>query len=106
MSGLSESEKRQSPSTFFQVLDCHLLIRQTISGTFAIYNVEMFGINHFTGTNPPQSCILVVGLTEAKLVPALEEECGCKVVQVLLGICKAGTNFRTHVGGKLVDIIK
>ncbi|KAJ3510537.1 hypothetical protein NLJ89_g4621 [Agrocybe chaxingu] len=51
-------------------------------GTFTISNLGMFGIEHFTAIiNPPQSCILAVGATEAKLVPAPEEERGFKVVQ-------------------------
>jgi len=53
-------------------------------GTFTISNLGMFGIDHFTAIiNPPQSCILAVGSTEAKLVPAPEEERGFKVVQVM-----------------------
>jgi pyruvate dehydrogenase E2 component (dihydrolipoamide acetyltransferase) len=42
----------------------------------------MYGIDHFTAIiNPPQSCILAVGATQAKMVPALEEERGFKVIQ-------------------------
>ena len=42
----------------------------------------MYGIEHFTAIiNPPQSCILAVGATSPKLVPALEEDRGFKVVQ-------------------------
>lgn len=42
----------------------------------------MFGIDHFTAIiNPPQSCILAVGSTQATLVPAPEEERGFKTVQ-------------------------
>lgn len=53
-------------------------------GTFTISNLGMFGIDHFTAIiNPPQSCILAVGSTEAKLVPAPEEERGFKIVQVM-----------------------
>lgn len=44
----------------------------------------MFGISHFTAIiNPPQSCILAVGGTSQKLVPAPEEEKGFKVVNVM-----------------------
>ncbi|CAA7266555.1 unnamed protein product [Cyclocybe aegerita] len=51
-------------------------------GTFTISNLGMFGIEHFTAIiNPPQSCILAVGATEAKFVPAPEEERGFKIVQ-------------------------
>ncbi|KAJ2928835.1 hypothetical protein H1R20_g8266, partial [Candolleomyces eurysporus] len=53
-------------------------------GTFTISNLGMFGIDHFTAIiNPPQSCILAVGATQAKLVPAPEEERGFKTVQVM-----------------------
>ncbi len=42
----------------------------------------MYGIDHFTAIiNPPQSCILAVGGTQAKLVAAPEDERGFKVVQ-------------------------
>ncbi|KAE9410991.1 dihydrolipoamide acetyltransferase [Gymnopus androsaceus JB14] len=51
-------------------------------GTFTISNLGMFGVSHFTAIiNPPQSCILAVGSTEAKVVPAPEEERGFKIVQ-------------------------
>jgi pyruvate dehydrogenase E2 component (dihydrolipoamide acetyltransferase) len=44
----------------------------------------MFGVSHFTAIiNPPQSCILAVGSTEATLVPAPEEERGFKTVQIM-----------------------
>jgi pyruvate dehydrogenase E2 component (dihydrolipoamide acetyltransferase) len=42
----------------------------------------MYGVSHFTAIiNNPQSCILAVGATEAKFIPAPEEERGFKVVQ-------------------------
>jgi pyruvate dehydrogenase E2 component (dihydrolipoamide acetyltransferase) len=51
-------------------------------GTFTISNLGMYGVSHFTAIiNPPQSCILAIGSTEAKLVPAPEDERGFKVVQ-------------------------
>jgi pyruvate dehydrogenase E2 component (dihydrolipoamide acetyltransferase) len=51
-------------------------------GTFTISNLGMYGIDHFTAIiNPPQSCILAVGATQAKMVPAPEEERGFKVIQ-------------------------
>jgi pyruvate dehydrogenase E2 component (dihydrolipoamide acetyltransferase) len=51
-------------------------------GTFTISNLGMFGIEHFTAIiNPPQSCILAVGSTQAKLVSAPEEERGFKTIQ-------------------------
>ena len=44
----------------------------------------MFGVEHFTAIiNPPQSCILAVGATQPRLVPALEEERGFKTVQTM-----------------------
>ncbi|KAF9481440.1 dihydrolipoamide acetyltransferase [Pholiota conissans] len=51
-------------------------------GTFTISNLGMFGIDHFTAIiNPPQSCILAVGSTQPKFVPAPEEERGFRIVQ-------------------------
>jgi pyruvate dehydrogenase E2 component (dihydrolipoamide acetyltransferase) len=42
----------------------------------------MFGIDHFAAIiNHPQSCILAVGSTQPKFVPAPEEERGFKIVQ-------------------------
>ncbi|KAJ7925902.1 dihydrolipoamide acetyltransferase [Mycena leptocephala] len=53
-------------------------------GTFTISNLGMYGVSHFTAIiNPPQSCILAVGSTEATLVPAAEEERGFKTVQIM-----------------------
>ncbi|KAJ7235895.1 dihydrolipoamide acetyltransferase [Mycena haematopus] len=53
-------------------------------GTFTISNLGMFGVSHFTAIiNPPQSCILAVGSTEATLVPAPEDERGFKTVQIM-----------------------
>ncbi|KAJ6621247.1 dihydrolipoamide acetyltransferase [Mycena sp. CBHHK59/15] len=53
-------------------------------GTFTISNLGMFGVSHFTAIiNPPQSCILAVGSTEATLIPAPEEERGFKTVQIM-----------------------
>jgi pyruvate dehydrogenase E2 component (dihydrolipoamide acetyltransferase) len=41
----------------------------------------MMGIDHFTAIiNPPQSCILAVGSTQPKLVPAPETDQGFKTV--------------------------
>ncbi|KAJ7706056.1 pyruvate dehydrogenase [Mycena rosella] len=53
-------------------------------GTFTISNLGMFGVSHFTAIiNPPQSCILAVGSTEATIVPAPEEERGFKTAQIM-----------------------
>ncbi|KAJ7225405.1 dihydrolipoamide acetyltransferase [Mycena pura] len=53
-------------------------------GTFTISNLGMFGVSQFTAIiNPPQSCILAVGATEAVLIPAPEEERGFKTVQMM-----------------------
>jgi pyruvate dehydrogenase E2 component (dihydrolipoamide acetyltransferase) len=53
-------------------------------GTFTISNLGMFGISDFTAIiNPPQSCILAIGATEDRLVPAPEEEKGFKVARVM-----------------------
>ena len=50
-------------------------------GTFTISNLGMFGVSDFTAIiNPPQSCILAVGSTEPKIVPANNER-GFEFVQ-------------------------
>ncbi len=44
----------------------------------------MFGVQEFTAIiNPPQSCILAIGATNERLVPAPETEKGFKVVQMM-----------------------
>ncbi|KZP31210.1 dihydrolipoamide acetyltransferase [Athelia psychrophila] len=53
-------------------------------GTFTVSNLGMFDVSHFTAIiNPPQSCILAVGTTQATLVPAPEEERGFKTVNIM-----------------------
>ncbi|KAF9460778.1 dihydrolipoamide acetyltransferase [Collybia nuda] len=53
-------------------------------GTFTISNLGMYDISHFTAIiNPPQSCILAVGSTQATLIPAPDEERGFKTVQIM-----------------------
>lgn len=53
-------------------------------GTFTISNLGMFGIDHFTAIiNPPQSCILAVGATTPKLVPAPEDPKGFKTINAM-----------------------
>jgi pyruvate dehydrogenase E2 component (dihydrolipoamide acetyltransferase) len=40
-------------------------------GTFSVSNLGMFGISSFSAIiNPPQSCILAVGASEQRVVPA------------------------------------
>lgn len=40
-------------------------------GTFTISNLGMFGVKNFSAIiNPPQSCILAIGGSEKRLVPA------------------------------------
>jgi pyruvate dehydrogenase E2 component (dihydrolipoamide acetyltransferase) len=52
-------------------------------GTFTVSNLGMYGIHHFSAIlNPPQSCILAVGGTSKKVVPA-DNEKGFKVVNVM-----------------------
>ena len=44
----------------------------------------MFGVDSFAAIiNPPQSCILAVGATQAKLLPSLDSETGVKAAQVM-----------------------
>lgn len=53
-------------------------------GSFTISNLGMFGIDHFTAIiNPPQSCILAVGATTPKLVPAPEDPKGFKTINAM-----------------------
>jgi pyruvate dehydrogenase E2 component (dihydrolipoamide acetyltransferase) len=53
-------------------------------GTFTISNLGMYGVDQFTAIiNAPQSCILAVGGTQTRLVPAPEEERGFKTVQTM-----------------------
>lgn len=44
-------------------------------GTFTISNLGMFGVKNFSAIiNPPQSCILAVGGSEKRLMPADNEK--------------------------------
>ncbi|SOV01492.1 probable dihydrolipoamide acetyltransferase component of pyruvate dehydrogenase complex, mitochondrial precursor [Ustilago sp. UG-2017a] len=53
-------------------------------GSFTISNMGMFGITHFTAIiNPPQSCILAIGGTEARLIPDSESEQGFRKAMVM-----------------------
>ncbi|KAK0208369.1 pyruvate dehydrogenase [Desarmillaria ectypa] len=53
-------------------------------GTFTVSNLGMYDVSHFTAIiNPPQSCILAVGSTQATIVPAPEEERGFKTAQIM-----------------------
>lgn len=46
----------------------------TKGGTFTISNLGMFGIKNFSAIiNPPQACILAVGGSEKRLMPADNE---------------------------------
>ena len=52
-----------------------------MGGTITVSNLGMFGISHFTAIiNPPQSCILAVGGTKKKVLPAAE---GYKTVNTM-----------------------
>jgi pyruvate dehydrogenase E2 component (dihydrolipoamide acetyltransferase) len=52
-------------------------------GTFSISNLGMFGIKQFCAIiNPPQSCILAVGATEATVVPS-DDLKGTAIAQVM-----------------------
>lgn len=44
-------------------------------GTFTVSNLGMFGIHQFSAiVNPPQSCILAIGGTSRKVIPADNEK--------------------------------
>ncbi|NXX92363.1 ODP2 dehydrogenase, partial [Centropus bengalensis] len=52
-------------------------------GTFTVSNLGMYGIKNFSAIiNPPQACILAVGSSEKKLVPA-DNEKGFAVADVM-----------------------
>ncbi|XP_040585630.1 dihydrolipoyllysine-residue acetyltransferase component of pyruvate dehydrogenase complex, mitochondrial [Mesocricetus auratus] len=52
-------------------------------GTFTISNLGMFGIKNFSAIiNPPQACILAIGASEDKLIPA-DNEKGFDVASVM-----------------------
>uniref|UniRef100_A0A8D2LM86 Dihydrolipoamide S-acetyltransferase n=1 Tax=Varanus komodoensis TaxID=61221 RepID=A0A8D2LM86_VARKO len=52
-------------------------------GTFTVSNLGMYGIKNFSAIiNPPQACILAVGASEKRLVPA-ENEKGFDVASVM-----------------------
>jgi len=52
-------------------------------GTFSISNLGMFGVKQFCAIiNPPQSCILAVGATEATVVPS-DDLKGTAIAQVM-----------------------
>lgn len=59
---------------FFANLNCPLYIPNQ-GGTFTISNLGMFGIKNFSAIiNPPQACILAVGGSEKRLMPADNEK--------------------------------
>lgn len=44
-------------------------------GTITVSNLGMFGVKNFSAIiNPPQSIILAIGVTEARLIPAKNEK--------------------------------
>ncbi|ODM98631.1 Dihydrolipoyllysine-residue acetyltransferase component of pyruvate dehydrogenase complex, mitochondrial [Orchesella cincta] len=52
-------------------------------GTFTVSNLGMFGIHQFAAiVNPPQSCILAIGGTSRKVIPA-DNDKGFKAVTVM-----------------------
>ncbi|CAG7718067.1 unnamed protein product [Allacma fusca] len=52
-------------------------------GTFSVSNLGMYGIHHFSAIiNPPQACILALGGTTEKVIPA-DNERGYKSVTVM-----------------------
>lgn len=53
-------------------------------GSFTISNMGMYGITHFSAIiNAPQSCILAIGGTEARLIPDAESEQGFRKALVM-----------------------
>jgi len=71
-------------------------------GTFTISNLGMFGISDFTAIiNPPQSCILAIGATEDRVLPAPETEKGFKVSRVMK--VTLSSDHRTNGRGRGFD---
>ncbi|XP_063167537.1 dihydrolipoyllysine-residue acetyltransferase component of pyruvate dehydrogenase complex, mitochondrial [Candoia aspera] len=57
--------------------------REFQGGTFTVSNLGMYGIKNFSAIiNPPQACILAVGASEKRLVPA-DNEKGFDVASVM-----------------------
>ncbi len=57
-------------------------------GTFTVSNLGMFGIEHFTAIiNQPQSCILAVGGTKKKIIPAADGGTSVKSVMKVTMSC-------------------
>merc|ERR1719260_651968 len=53
-------------------------------GSITVSNLGMFGISHFTAIiNSPQSCILAVGETKAKVLPAGDGPANVKTANVM-----------------------
>ncbi|KAK0524871.1 hypothetical protein OC834_002360 [Tilletia horrida] len=55
-------------------------------GTFTISNMGMFGVSSFTAViNPPQGAILAIGGTEAKILPAKEDDAASASAAAIAG---------------------
>ncbi|MBN3319595.1 ODP2 dehydrogenase, partial [Atractosteus spatula] len=73
-------------------------------GTFTISNLGMFGIKNFSAIiNPPQACILAVGGSEKRLLPA-DNERGNHVVDMSVAVSTANglitpIVFNAHIKG-------
>ena len=81
--GLTEIGK-QSKELAKKARDGKLKPEEYQGGTFTISNMGMMGTSHFTAIiNPPQSCILAIGATEARLVPDESTDKGFRTVQVM-----------------------
>lgn len=51
-----------------------LLPEEFIGGTFAVSNMGMYDVSHFSAIiNPPQACILAVGSALSRVLPTEEE---------------------------------
>lgn len=80
--GLSEISS-ESKSLAKKARDGKLKPEEYQGGTFTISNMGMMGTTNFTAIiNPPQSCILAIGTTEARIVPD-DSERGWRKAQIM-----------------------
>jgi len=81
--GLAEISS-QSKQLAKKARDGKLKPEEYQGGTFTISNMGMMGTTHFTAIiNPPQSAILAIGATEARIVPDEEAETGWRKALVM-----------------------
>ncbi|WFD29469.1 dihydrolipoyllysine-residue acetyltransferase [Malassezia sp. CBS 17886] len=74
----------QSKALAKKARDSKLRPEEYQGGTFTVSNMGMMGVSNFTAIiNPPQSCILAIGTTGARIVPDASEERGWRTAQIM-----------------------